>query len=396
VSALASVCTVASFELRRVFKLKDVAVTLVMFCCGALGFAWLRGLDTEPAPEPITVVGDALVLEDADHLPFRFVAAGEALDEDEARRRVASDELETVVFARSVDDVEVLIRDEAPAWYPELVACVTAARRAARVRAAGLSAGELEAVFAESPVALTVHAPEDADRERKLRLLAGLCIGALMLGLFMGSVYLFTGITGEKQSHVTGSVLSAIPVQSWIDGKCLGLALASLASLLSVAGSWWVANGVYGLFREPLHLPIEIVDAGMLAGLAAIAALGFVMWFAFFAAIAATIDDPNTSSRGMFMFLPAAATGLGFVGMGSPDSILFRAASLFPLTSPSAMSARLVVGEPAAWEVAGAVLLLLAATWLFRRAAAKVFGMAMLMRGKELAWRELGRAFTGA
>ena len=48
----------------------------------------------------------------------------------------------------------------------------------------------------------------------------------------------------------------------------------------------------------------------------------------------------------------------------------------------------LVIAEVATWEVIVALVGMLLATALLRRAAGKVFAMAILMRGKELGWRE--------
>jgi hypothetical protein len=55
-----------------------------------------------------------------------------------------------------------------------------------------------------------------------------------------------------------------------------------------------------------------------------------------------------------------------------------------------------VTGDPSLWELALAYLGVVGATWCFRCAAAKIFGMAMLMRGKELAWGDAWRAFRAS
>ena len=242
----------------------------------------------------------------------------------------------------------------------------------------------------------TASGSEDDGTQSKLGAIAGVALGLMIMGLFLGSVHLFTSITGEKQNHVTESILSAIPVQRWIDGKCVGLAFVAAATLLLMVASSLIANQVYGWMHEPIQLHLELVEPGKLTMIAIIGLLGFLMWFAFFAAVAATIEDPNTSSRGMFMFLPAMATGVAFIGADDPDAFLYQLLSMFPLTAPGAMPMRLIRGQPAFWEIAVALLAMAAATWLFRRLAAKVFATAMLMRGKDLAWAEVWRSFRSA
>ena len=397
-SAASTLATVASFEFLRTFKPKETLVTLALFCCGALFLAWLRSSEGTKIKAPISIVGDALELENAEHLPFRFFPLNLDLaefDEEDLRGQIERGEHGMVVFVRSLDELEIVVHDEVPGWYPQLLSLLESARQTARLKASGIDpATALEGVPAA--VQLDVRSPEGAERKEKLKLLAAACILGMMLGLFIGSAHLFTGITGEKQSHVTESVISAIPVQSWIDGKCLGVTLTTIFGLVVMAGSWAVANQLYGLFQEPLRIPLEIVDAKLFAGFLLIALLGFAMWFSFFAAIAATVDDPNTSSRSVFMFVPALMSGVGFFGLSAPDAPLYRFASMFPLTSPGVMPVRLISGHPQAWEFALAVALLVAATWAFRRLAARIFSMAMLMRGKELSWTEIWRAFRSA
>jgi len=396
-SSLGLISTIAGFEFRRVFKPKDLVITLVMFCLGALFFAWLRSMDEPGTKVAITVIGDAFEVENADHLRFNFfpLPTGSLTDE-EIRRQVEVGDMGTVVLIRALDDVEIIVQDKAPVWYPELIAKVNEARVAARVKESGLSGDELDSIFASPPVDLSSATEVDFDAQDKLKLLAALCLGCMILGLFVGSAHLFTGITGEKQNHITESVLSAVPVQTWIDGKCVGLCFVALFGIVSVGLCWMIGNQIFGIFHEPVSFPFEIVDFTLFGSFVLLALLGFLMWFTFFAAIASTIDDPNTSSRSIFILVPAIATGIAFIGIDEPDAGMYRLRSIFPLTSPGSMVVRLVNGNVAFWEFALAVALLVGAIWLFRSVAGKIFGMAMLMRGKELAWREIWRAFTRA
>ena len=141
-----------------------------------------------------------------------------------------------------------------------------------------------------------------------------------------------------------------------------------------------------------MRIPVEIVEVGTFVWFLVLCALGFAMWFAFFGAIASTIDDPNTSSRSMFMFVPMAPLGVAFLGMDQPDALSYRIASMFPLSAPTAMPVRMVMGDPAWWELVVAVALLVATTWLFRTLAGRIFKMGMLTHGTEPSWRAMWRA----
>jgi len=83
------------------------------------------------------------------------------------------------------------------------------------------------------------------------------------------------------------------------------------------------------------------------------------------------------------MFLPFLPVTITVAGMQDPTSSAMKFLGVFPLTSPTALSARLVLTDVAAWEALVALLLLLVTIWL-RKTAARIFRLAMLMYGKEL------------
>jgi ABC-2 type transport system permease protein len=74
--------------------------------------------------------------------------------------------------------------------------------------------------------------------------------------------------------------------------------------------------------------------------------------------------------------------------INNPDGGLAIFGSLFPLTSPIVMMARIPYGVPA-WELILSIALLiggfLATTWL----AAKIYRTGILMYGKKVTWKEL-------
>jgi ABC-2 type transport system permease protein len=119
--------------------------------------------------------------------------------------------------------------------------------------------------------------------------------------------------------------------------------------------------------------------------------LGFGFWFTLFAVVAATISDPNTSSRSALLFLPFLPLGFTLAGLDQPDSVGMRVLALLPGISPAAMPVRLLRGTPALVEILVSMALLIAAVWLFRRAAGRVFGVSMLITGKEPRWSEVWR-----
>ena len=116
--------TVALFEFQRVFKMKDVLVTLVIFCVSALALGKIKSIQSEPSRPNVGVVGNALELEDSEYLPFRFLHL-EGVDEEQARNDVKTGELETLVIVRSLDDVEIVNHEGPQPFQPQLQAVLS-------------------------------------------------------------------------------------------------------------------------------------------------------------------------------------------------------------------------------------------------------------------------------
>ena len=121
------------------------------------------------------------------------------------------------------------------------------------------------------------------------------------------------------------------------------------------------------------------------------AMLGFMFWIAAFGAVAATIDDPNSSTRGPLMFLPAFFSVTGMMIPINPDSTFAKITGFIPLTSPAVMPARLALTDVPVWELIVSAAVLIGAILLARRIAGKVFAIGMLMYGKEPSWSEVRR-----
>jgi ABC-2 type transport system permease protein len=393
VSPLRATWEVARWEFLRFFKLKELLAGLVITVVGG-GGAWallrLARHDTQK-PVHVAVAG-------AEGLPLRAapgsrlrLRAHPAAQAPALRQAVERGELAGLVVWRG-DGPHTLLAGERPRWRGELEEVLSAAAVQTRFRAAGVPPERLPAML--SPVRLEVSytAGTDPPRTTGEIIVAVIAIALSVMGVFIGMSYVFVSITGEKQNRVTEQVVAAIPPQSWVDGKILGLSGITVVNMASMG----VAMAVLGVGARLLGvnlpaLPRAAGSPGMVATLLLLAALGFAFWFAFLALVAAVVDDPNTSSRSGLMMLPIACTSLAVLAFRSPDFVLTRVLSLTPPFSAAVLPARLLLDDVPAWETALAVLLLAGAVWLMRRAAGKVFHLGMLMYGKEPTWAEVRR-----
>ncbi|HMP03505.1 MAG TPA: ABC transporter permease [Gemmatales bacterium] len=220
---------------------------------------------------------------------------------------------------------------------------------------------------------------------------ASLMVGLMLYAVFISLSFVFIGVTGEKRDRVTEQVVAAVSPQTWIDGKLIGLTLASVGSTLVFALGMLVIYLGFKYFKGEFALP-QLGLGPMEVGLFLVSALlGLVMWSCFFAAVAATINDPNTSARSGILFLALIPVFIVWTVVDRPDDTAMQVMMLVPLTAPAALPARYVAGQPHAWEIVVSLVLLMATILLLRRLAGKIFALGILMHGKEPSLREMWR-----
>ena len=387
------VAAVARWEYARYAKPRDLLIGMLVFALlfGVVGFVTEFVERKRNEPREIAVWGaEQMGLDEVESLQrFRIHTANDPLPALE--RALAEEELDAVLVVESADVAELRVRSE-NTWQEEFLALVLAHRQAQRPHEIGLDPPVLAELTA--PLTLSrveIERPSESPRRAKPATVL-IVVGTMLLGLFLGFSYVFVAITGEKTQLVTESVLAAITPQQWIDGKILGLTLVVLVNVFCYGIGYLLYKAVSTLILDvPFRLPVGIDDPWVLTWVILFALLGFGFWFTLFAVVAATISDPNSSSRSALLFLPFLPLGLTLAGLDQPDSVWMRVLALLPGISPAAMPVRLLRGAPALVEIVASLALLTVAVWLFRRAAGRVFGVSMLMTGKEPSWSEVWR-----
>lgn len=393
----------AHWEYRRYFKWKSQLISMAIMVFVMVGLALIAPRLVKRAVSETTEVG--IVSATPFEVPPAMGLTYRHGDEQELRAAYEADELGGLLILSSDSEGTIESRSEA-GWLHGLQSALDRGRRVARLAAHTLDPAVLADINAPFDLQVVLPASDDVEAEQGAsssrrpsrwdKIIAFSMLGFMMMGVFTGTALLFTGITSEKQQLVTEQIVAAVPPQAWIDGKILGTGFRAITSLLEMV--LWSLLGmlIWRGFVNPDFAGLDHVSLGLLLIVAALATVGFSLWFCFFSAIAATIDDPNTSSRGVLMLAPILAPALAIPAYLHPDSGLALFSSLFPPTAPIALTVRLVIAEVAIWEVVVALVGMLLAIAVLRRAAGKVFAMAILMRGKELGWREMWRATRSA
>jgi ABC-2 type transport system permease protein len=388
-----TVLHIAAWEFNRWFKLKDQVTTLVISLLVGFGLWWGKGyLERAAKPDADIVVlnHEVLPVEIPQESGIR-VRTAPAGQETSLRDSVGRGTIDGLLIVRSVDAAELVVFKE-PRWMDDLAGYYSSARSQERMRSIGITGEQLAETLAPFDITISYHTAGSMPTGMGEKIAAGAIIVLMLIGIFLSSAYQFVAITGEKQLRITEQIISAVSPQQWVDGKILGLALYSLVSSMTFVVAWVFFIIVTSVAGSAFAVPATISRPDIVAVVVLLGIGGYLFWNTFFAAIAATINDPNTSTKSPLMFVPIIPSiGVALLALKNPDSLLLKVLSLLPVTSPAVLSARLVLTDVAFWEVVSALFLLAGGIWLMRRAAGKVFRIGVLMYGKEPTMKEIVR-----
>ena len=389
-SNIKMVIEVARWEFKRWFKLKEHIITLIVSAVLSLlvfgGQIILQYFDKEKI-ELTIVNGEILpvVLQKESRIEL---SPADTTDIDKYKNLITAGELDGILIIHNVDNIE-LITNKKTSWISELQTAVNTACQQIKLKESAISSEQIEYIFKPEEIKLSLTEEAQVQSGSGEKISAGIFIGLMLMGVFFGLAYQFVAITGEKQSRITEVIISAISPQTWIDGKIIGISLLSLTLMFTYTLSTVIFVIVSSVFGSGWSIPYSVVNPYLIVILFLVSVTGFLFWNTFFSAIAATINDPNTSARGSLLMLPVIPIALAFFSFGNPDSIAMKFLSYFPLTSPPVLSARMVLGEVSYLEILISLVLILIAIWYIRIAAGKIFATSVLMYGKEPSWKEM-------
>jgi ABC-2 type transport system permease protein len=303
------------------------------------------------------------------------VGAAEGKPEDQLRESVGRREIDGLLILRDSDSAELVVFTN-PLWLGDLQQILNGERRRLKLEAMKLTSNQLADAIAPIQVSISY---------RKLGR------GPLSMAEKIAAIFLVS-ITGEKQLRLTEQIISAVTPQQWIDGKILGVSAYAAISTAVIVLSALPFIIVMQVAGKGIPISVELSNPLNIIILVTITLGGFLFWNTFLAAFAATINDPNVSSRTTVLFLPLVPLIAGaIVTFKAPDSMLTRVLGLIPLTSPSALPVRIILTDVSIWEIALSLVVLFIATWSMRIVAGRIFRVGMLMYGKEPTLRELLR-----
>lgn len=395
--ALPTVRLIAAREIRQRLRSRLFVVTTLVLS-GLLLLASLLPLianliqldpDRDAATEavPIAVSGE---LGDAFRSAITTVVpAGELIevsDERAARELITSGEAELAV----IDGIRVLEAPPDPviAFGDDLsVELADALATVAALDEAGL---EVEAIGSILEVRrLPVEVVGDFDPVERLAglLLANLGVVFLFAVLTMYVTMIVNGVIEEKGSRVVELLIEAVPVRQLLAGKVIGLGIIGLGQTLVLFGPAASVVALAGTLALPAGgvVPLVVIVVWFLGG--------YAFYSVVAAAFGALVSRPEEAQAVLTptSVLMVAGYLIGFFAINAPDGRLASIAGWIPPSAPYVMLVRQLVGSPSAFEVAGSAFVLVAATILLARLAARIYEGGILRMGARVRLRDAWR-----
>lgn len=261
-----------------------------------------------------------------------------------------------------------------------------------RVRREGLDEGVVERIT--RPVGLkTIRLTKEGGREERGQtfLLTYVMVMLLYVSLLMYGVATMRSVIEEKSTRMVEILISSVKPLQLMFGKIAGVALVGLTQY----GIWFLF-AAFGLAYLGTALGADVgavtslLSVPLLGSFVLFFVLGYLIYASIYAAVGSMVSTEQEAQQlqmPVVMFLIMAIVLLSVV-IQAPESTLAVVASIFPLTAPVLMFARICLLPPPPLEIAGAVLACLltalGAAWL----SGRIYRVGILMYGKPPSLKE--------
>jgi ABC-2 type transport system permease protein len=202
------------------------------------------------------------------------------------------------------------------------------------------------------------------------------------IAILTSASLLLSSVNKDKENRMLEVLLVSSQPRQLLAGKILGLGAAGLvqtAIWLGTAEALVVLRGQEIPFLDEYPLDGQLLAAGMVFFI-----LGYGLYASLMASIGALAPNMREASQLSFFLVVPMLVPLMMINLiiREPNGFVATFLSLFPLTSPVTMIARLVSTEVPAWQVLMAAVLLVVTTLLVLRVVARLFRAQVLLSGQ--------------
>jgi ABC-2 type transport system permease protein len=269
----------------------------------------------------------------------------------------------------------------------------------------------------------------------QLKFFLGFSISLLLYMLIiMYGVQVMRGVMEEKNSRIIEVIISSVKPKTLLKGKIIGIGLVGIFQFILIItfsiSLLALFNGIFevetsDLLQNQLQMlgqskevsssinvvKVPLFNEQVQSYMAAITSylpvlllitpvlffLGYYLYASLFAAVGSALDhDTDTQQFVLPITIPLIISGsIAFNILDNPNSDLAFWASLFPLSSPIVMTARLAFMNMATdwWQILIAIVMLLVSIIILMKISGRIYRVGILMHGQKVNYKTLWKWF---
>jgi len=266
-----------------------------------------------------------------------------------------------------------------------------------------LGLDEAQKQMLQSPVKLTNEKVSFTNETGKTAEEQGMAIGliyVLIIMLFMAVMIsgqlIATEITAEKSSRVMEIIVTSVSPLKQMFGKIFGTFAVSIIQIIVLVGAL-VINLTMPHNKDALDslgINLSLIDPTLIVYAVFFYLAGFFLYATLFAAVGSIVSRTEDLGQAVMpiTLLTLAGFYIAIFGLNQPDSTLIVVCSFIPFFAPFHMFMRIGLSEPAVWEIALSIGILLASILAIGWLSAKIYRTGVLMYGKRPSMKELFKA----
>ncbi|MBB6637323.1 ABC transporter permease [Cohnella thailandensis] len=218
----------------------------------------------------------------------------------------------------------------------------------------------------------------------------------LFMSVMVSGQMIASEITSEKSSRVMEILVTSVAPLQQLFGRVLGTFVVAVLQLIVFVA---VTVGNLSLPHNKdsfasLGIDFGNVDPLMLIFAVLLYLAGFFLYAMLFAAIGSIVSRTEDLGQAVMPITMITLAGfyIAIFGMNSPESSFITICSYIPFFSPFLLFLRIGLADPAWWEIALSVGILLASILAIGWLAAKIYRTGVLLYGKRPSIAELRKA----
>jgi ABC-2 type transport system permease protein len=259
---------------------------------------------------------------------------------------------------------------------------------------AGLKEDTYELLTQKANLSLTRAGSEREGNEETYMITLMISMVVVML-LYM-TIYLYgfsigRSVVRERNSNTVDLLLSSASPEEIMSGKLLGVGAAGLLQVSAWIGIILLA-ALYGGTRLP-EGTLSLLSIGNLITIIPFFFLGFLLFGSAFLGIGSFSEtDQQLQQAGIPLIVLLILPMISMSGLVSnPESLLMKILNIIPFTAPLTMPVRIMIGNPAVWELFLSMFLLILTIAVMIWLSARIFRVGILISGSAVKLKDVLR-----